>query len=104
MHENWWHTRSFEDFFNSVVNIFVKAGIKDDEPNIDRVHSKGKQYLNKKLRKKCKVIFAKFASFSYRPKAYRQNKNLDDNEAFCSCRFNKKATFSTQESKLFSKK
>ena len=51
MHGNWWHTRSFEDFFNSVVNIFVKAGIKDDEPNIDRVHSKGKQYLNKKLGK-----------------------------------------------------
>ena len=52
MHEKWWHTRSFEDFFNSVVNIFVKAGIKDDEQNIDRVHSKGKQYLNKKSRKK----------------------------------------------------
>ena len=51
MHEKWWHTRSFEDFFNSVVNIFVKAGIKDDERNIDRVHSKGKQYLNKKLGK-----------------------------------------------------
>lgn len=52
MHEKWWHTRSFEDFFNSVVNIILKAGIKDDEENIDRVHSKGKQYLNKKLRKK----------------------------------------------------
>ena len=60
--------------------------------------------LIKNWEKKCKVIFAKFASFSYYTKAYRQNKNLDDNEDFCSCRFNKKATLSTQESKLFSKK
>ena len=36
--------------------------------------------LIKNWEKKCKVIFAKFASFSYYTKAYRQNKNLDDNE------------------------
>ena len=36
-----------EDLFISMVDIFVKAGIEDDEQNIDRAHSKGKHIFIK---------------------------------------------------------